>query len=143
MIPCTDFIPAYNEFFKLLAERGGPEAVTDFWEYFADRYLTNLRELVRARGLQGCWEYWSHTLTEEAADFCMELDEEAGVLSITLRRCPSKALLLEHPHIEPYPDYCKHCDLLYRRVLEPLGYTYEIDLSHCDEARCRITIRQG
>ena len=143
MIPCTDFIPAYSELFRYLDERGGPDGVTAFWEYVSDRFLTNLRELAAAQGLRGCWEYWSHTLEEEAADFTMELDEEAGEFSLVLHQCPSKARLLADPQVEPYPDYCRHCDVLYRRVLEPLGYTYEIDLSVAEQARCRIAVRRA
>lgn len=143
MIPCTDFVPAYSEFFRRLEERGGRQAVEAFWEYLADRFLTNLRELVAAQGLRGCWEYWRRSLTEEAADFVMELDEEAGEFSLTLRRCPSKSRLLTDCPLPPYPDYCRHCDLLYRRVLEPLGYQYEIDLSEVDQARCRVTVRRA
>lgn len=143
MIPCTDFIPAYSELFRLLEERGGPPAVAAFCEYLADRFLTNLRDLVAAEGLRGCWEYWRRALTEEAADFVMELDEEAGEFVLIIRRCPSKARLLADCPLPPYPDYCRHCDVLYRRVLEPLGYHYEIDLSETDRARCRITVRQA
>ena len=29
---------------------------------------------------------------------------------------------------------------LYRRVLEPLGYSCEVDLTHCKEARCNLVI---
>ena len=137
MISCTDFIPAYSELFRFLHERGGREAVEAFWASLSDRFLGNLRDLVTEHGLRGCWLYWSHTLNEEAADFTMELDEEAGRFRITMHRCPSKARLLACKHIEPYADYCRHCDALYRRVLEPLGYEYDIDLSECDRARCR------
>jgi len=142
MIPCTDFIPAYSELFKYLERRGGKEAVVDFWAYLSDNFLGNLKALVEEHGIRGCWLYWSHTLNEEAADFTMELDEEAGVFSITMHRCPSKGRLLEYSHIEPYRDYCGHCDLLYRRVLEPLGYEYDIDLSESDRARCRVVVRR-
>ncbi|OHB58897.1 MAG: hypothetical protein A2Y12_17605 [Planctomycetes bacterium GWF2_42_9] len=37
---------------------------------------------------------------------------------------------------------CEHCDLLYRRVLEPLGFEYNIDLSNCDNASCRLVLRK-
>jgi hypothetical protein len=140
MISCTDFIPAYSELFKYLERRGGKEAVIDFWNYLADTFLGNLRDLVAEHGLRGCWRYWSHTLNEEAADFTMTLDEEAGEFSITMHACPSKGRLLTSKHIEPYRDYCEHCDVLYRRVLEPLGYDCKIDLSKCDEARCRLAV---
>lgn len=141
MIPCTEFIPAYSELFKFLEDQGGREAVHDFWNHLSDTYLGNLRVLVEQNGIRGCWLYWSQTLNEEAADFTMELDEEAGELRTIMYHCPSKGRLLEYKHIEPYYDYCKHCDVLYRRVLEPLGYEYIFDDSECDKAKCSIIIR--
>ncbi len=99
------------------------------------------RRLVAKKGIRGCWDYWSHTLNEEAADFTMELDEEAGEFSITMHHCPSKGRLLQFEHIEPYRDYCEHCDVLYRRVLEPLGYEYIFDSLHSDQAKCKIAVR--
>ena len=142
MIPCTDFIPAYSEFFKYLEKRDGKAAVIDFWNYLSDNFLGNLKTLVEENGIRGCWMYWTHTLNEEAADFTMELDEEAREFSITMHHCPSKGRLLEYTHIEPYYDYCKHCDVLYRRVLEPLGFECILDMSEVDKARCKVVIRE-
>lgn len=141
MISCVDFIPAYSELFKFLERKGGKTAVLDFWNFLSDTYLTGLRNLVAAHGIRGCWQYWSQTLNEEAADFTMELDERAGEFRVAMNRCPSKGRLLALSRIEPYRDYCEHCDVLYRRVLEPLGYEYSIDLSQADKARCAVTIR--
>ena len=143
MIPCTEFIAAYSELFKFLEAKGGTAAVEDFWNYLADRFLTNLRSAVAEHGLRGCWLYWNHTLSEEAADFTMELDEEAGLFRIRMHHCPSMGRLLAWKHLEPYPDYCRHCDVLYRRVLEPLGFAYDIDLSRCREAKCTLTVKRG
>jgi predicted ArsR family transcriptional regulator len=140
MISCTDFIPAYSELFKFLEEKGGKEAVTEFWNHLSDTFLTNLRDLVSEHGIRGCWEYWSHTLNEEAADFTMELDEEEGKFSIVMHHCPSKGRLLELSHVEPYHDYCGHCVALYTRVLEPLGYHFDMDLSEVDQAKCSVVI---
>ncbi|MFH0964246.1 MAG: hypothetical protein V2A58_09570 [Planctomycetota bacterium] len=142
MISCTDFIPAYSELFRCLERLGGVPAVEDFWNYLSDNFLTNLKDLVEKNGIRGCWLYWSHTLNEEAADFTMELDEDAGEFRITMHRCPSKGRLLAAAHVEPYWDYCRHCDVLYRRVLEPLGYEYTLDLSHCDEAGCALVVKR-
>jgi hypothetical protein len=141
MIGCTDFIPAYSELFKTLEKLGGTQAVDEFWNYLADRFLTNLRDLVAAHGIRGCWQYWSCTLNEEAADFTMELDEDAGEFRILMHKCPSKGRLLDCRHLEPYHDYCRHCNVLYRRVLEPLGYEYIFDGAGCDQARCALTVR--
>ncbi len=142
MIGCTEFIPAYSELFRSLQQLGGETAVRGFWDYLSETYLTRLRDQVAEHGLHGCWLYWSHALNEEAADFTMELDEDAGLFRITMHHCPSKGRLLAASHFEPYDDYCRHCDVLYRNVLEPLGYEYSIDLSRCAEAACTVTVRQ-
>jgi len=142
VISCTDFIPAYSELFNYLEVRGGREAVVGFWNYLSDNFLANLKRLVEEHGIRGCWLYWSHTLNEEAADFTMELDEGAGEFRVLMHRCPSNARLLECRHIEPYHDYCGHCDVLYRRILEPLGYEYILDMSRCNEAACSLTVRE-
>ena len=142
MIPCNDFIPAYSELFKFLEDRGGKDAVYDFWHYLSDNFLGNLRSLVQEHGIRGCWLYWSHTLNEEAADFSLELDEEQGEFKIDMLHCPSKGRLLEYKHFEPYDDYCLHCDVIYRRVLEPLGYECNADMSRCDKARCALFIKR-
>jgi hypothetical protein len=141
VIPCTDFIPAYSELFRFIEERDGHDAVVEFWEYLSDNFLDNLRELVQAHGLRGCWMYWSHTLNEEAADFTMSIDDEAGEFRIDMHHCPSKGRLLELDHVEPYHDYCGHCDVLYRRVLEPLGFECVADLSECEQAKCSFLVR--
>lgn len=141
MISCTEFIPAYSELFKFIEQKKDKAAVVDFWNYLSDIFLTNLKNLVAVNGIRGCWIYWSKTLKEEVADFTMELDENIGEFSITMHHCPSKGRLLESKHIEPYHDYCEHCDLLYRRVLEPLGLKYELNRSQTDHARCRLSVK--
>ena len=140
MISCTEFIPAYSEMFKFIERRGGVAAVEGFWEYLSDEFLGNLRELVKEHGLRGCWMYWSHTLNEEAADFTMTIDDEAGVFEIIMHHCPSMGRLLQLDHVEPYHDYCRHCAVIYPRVLEPLGYKCTADLSQCKKARCKLTL---
>jgi hypothetical protein len=142
MISCTEFIPAYSELFKYLHAKGGKAAVQDFWAYLSDHFLTNLKDEVERNGLRGCWNYWSQTLNEEAADFSMTLDEDVGEFRIDMHHCPSKGRLLELKHIEPYADYCEHCDALYRRVLEPLGFDYTLDMSQCDKAACSLIVRR-
>jgi hypothetical protein len=51
---------------------------------------------------------------------------------------------LKLKHFKAYPDYCGHCDVLYRRVLEPLGYDVYLDMSGCDRATCHFyVLRKG
>ena len=143
MISCTEFIPAYSELFKYIEHKADKTAVVEFWNYLSDVFLSNLKDLVVENGIQGCWIYWSKTLEEEAADFTMELNEEAGEFSITMHHCPSKGRLLEYKHIGPYHDYCEHCDVLYRRVLGPLGFKYGLDRSQTDQASCRLSVKSN
>jgi hypothetical protein len=143
MISCTEFIPAYSELFKFLDKTGSEAAVMEFWKHLSDSFLGNLRDLAAQKSLAGCFEYWSHTLSEEAADFKMTLDEKEGFFRIEMRYCPSKGRLIEMEHIKPYEFYCEHCDLLYRRVLEPLGFKYHIDLSQADHAKCVLTVTKA
>ena len=93
---------------------------------------------VEKDGIEGCYNYWAKSLSEEAADFRMTLDGDT--FTIEMFHCPSKGRLLDCKRITPYPDYCKHCDLLYRRVVEPLGLDYDYDMSEVDHARCKLTI---
>ena len=140
MISCTEFIPAYNELFKFLDKKGGKKAVVRFWESLSDAFLDNLRDLAASKGLAGCFEYWSGTLTEEAADFRMTLDEQNGVFEIQMRHCPSMGRLLETEHIEPYKYYCELCDVLYRRVLEPLGFNCDVDMTREKLGICKLIV---
>ena len=142
MISCTEFIPAYSELFRFIQAREGHEGVRKYWENISDLYVwPRLGTLVLQHGIRGCYEYWSHSLNEEAADFLMTLDEDAGIFTLEMRACPSKGMLLALAHMEPYPFYCSHCDLLYRRVLEKLGYIYEFTLPKEGKASCRLTVQ--
>jgi len=141
MISCTQFIPAYSEAFKFLQQKGGKAQVIAFWEHLSDTYLKDsLKKYVLEKGLEGCYEYWEKTLNEEAADFKITLDEENNTFEIKMNHCPSKGMLNNLKYMKPYEDYCEHCDLLYRRVVEPLGFTYNIDLSKTKQAKCTLVI---
>lgn len=140
MIPCDEFIPAYSELFKFLEKKGGEKEVADYWEYLAENAIPELAAAVEKKGIRGCFDYWSKTLNEEAADFTMTLDEKNQVFTIEMFRCPSKGRLLQPDSPEPYRNYCGHCDVLYRRVLEKLGFHYEYDLSRTDVAACSLRV---
>jgi len=143
MISCTEFIPAYSEGFKFLEKKGGKKEVDEFWEYLSDLYLLDsLKKLVEEHGLEGCFIYWEKALNEEAADFKMTLDEEKEMFRIDMFKCPSKGLLINMNYMKPYHDYCEHCPALYSRVLEPMGYEFNMDMSKIDKAKCNLTVRK-
>ena len=71
----------------------------------------------------------------------MTFDPENDTFEILMRHCPSKGQLLEFEHLEPYEFYCEHCQVLYERVVSPLGYDFVVDMSNCDKAACKCTVR--
>lgn len=144
MISCKDFIPAYSEFFKFLEKEHGFEEVLRFWEslFVPDGKGIPLVNFVAKSGIRGCFDYWAHSLNEEAADFTMYLNEKRGFFRIVMHHCPSKGRLLEQKAetgVEPYAHYCLHCDY-YRSAVEMHGLKYLYDFTGVDHAACSILI---
>jgi len=147
MISCTEFIPLYSEFFKYLEKRGGPEAVMAYWIHISDTSIgnkTNPNSLAskceKYGGFDGAIAYWAHTLKEEACDVLRIYDYKNRFTYSHMRHCPSRGMLNALEHVEPYHNYCDHCNVLYARVLEPYGVCCQRDNSKIDRAECR-TIR--
>ena len=144
MISCTEFIPCYSELFSYLEETRGRDEVDRFWEYLFRPTGEGipLINFVKREGLHGCWSYWKGSLNEEAADFTMYLNERRGFYLLEMHRCPSKGRLLELKEeigIEPYRDYCLHCDS-YRAAIEKVGLKYIYNFNGTDRAACSILI---
>lgn len=140
MISCTDFIGSYSELFTYLEDHYGHDEVKRFWTYLfePDGKGIPLIHFVREKGLRGCWEYWSGTLKEEAADVDMYLNEKQGWIFSTMLYCPSKGRLLElkkTTDIIPYYDYCGHCDY-YRSAFEKVGLRWIRNHINVDQASC-------
>ncbi len=143
MISCTEFIPLYSEFFKYLDKRGGHDAVMQYWYYISDYSIgdkTNPNSLAsfieRDGPFLGAVHYWDHTLTEEACDLVKIVDEKNQVMWDHMRHCPSRGMLNALQHVEPYYDYCGHCNVIYARVLNKYGMEYEMDHSCIANAEC-------
>jgi len=144
MISCTEFIPCYSELFSYLEETRGRDEVDRFWEYLFRPTGEGipLINFVKREGLRGCWSYWKGSLNEEAADFTMYLNEKRGFYLLEMHRCPSKGRLLELKEeigIEPYRDYCLHCDS-YRVAIEKVGLKYIYNFKGTDRAACSILV---
>ena len=139
MVSCTEFIPMYSELFKYIDRKGGGhDAVVRYWEWVGEKYLRfNLEPLLREKGMDGAWEYWTRSLSEEACDVKYVYDQEHKELVNHMRHCPSKGHLLEYDWMEPSYDYCGHCSVLYKKTLEDNGITTIRDHSGVDHAECR------
>ena len=144
MISCTEFIPLYSEFFKYLEAKGGHDAVLEYWYYISDNSIgdkTNPNSLAAKcelyGGFEGAKAYWGHTLTEEACDLLQINDNKNRFKFSHMRHCPSRGMLNELKHVEPYYDYCEHCNVIYDRVLKNYGVDYIRDNSGIANAECR------
>lgn len=145
MISCTEFIPLYSEFFKFLEKKGGHDAVLTYWHYISDRSLgnkTNPNSLISFierdpdGPFEGALKYWDHTLTEEACDVIKIKDFGKKRCFTHMRHCPSRGRLNDMQHIEPYYDYCGHCNVIYQRVLEKYGVVFKMDHARIANAEC-------
>jgi len=136
MISCTEFILAYNELFKFLHEKYGKDSVIDFWEYISDNFLQNLENLVREKGIAGMAEYWTHTLTEEKAEYQMSVGENC--FEIYMKKCPSVGLLNKSKAVK-YPHYCEHC-ILYKKIIEKYGFAYEENIIDKERGICLLKV---
>lgn len=143
MISCTEFIPLYSEFFKFLDEQGGHDAVVRYWEHISDYSIgdkTNPYSLAsyleREGGLDGAWAYWNRSLSEEACDVLRIYNKDEQYIYSEMRQCPSRGMLNALGHIEPYYDYCEHCNVIYKRVLEQHGIMSKSDRSQVEHAKC-------
>lgn len=144
MISCTEFIPSYSELFTYLEEKHGRDEVDRFWKYLfePDGKGIPLIGFVEREGIRGCFSYWKGTLNEEAADFTMYLNEKRGFFYNVMHKCPSKGRLLQLKDeigIEPYHDYCLHCDS-YRAAAEKVGLKYIYNFRGQEEAACSMLI---
>ena len=142
MISCTEFIPSYSELFTYLED--GRDEVDRFWNYLFEPDGTGIPLIgfIEREGIKGCWSYWKGTLNEEAADFTMYLNEKRGFYHNVMHWCPSKGRLLklkDEIGIEPYHDYCLHCDL-YRLAAEKCGLKYIYNFTGTDKAACSMLI---
>ena len=140
MISCTEFIPLYNELFKYLESKGGKSEVNTYWEYVSDTYVADLLgKEVSEKGIKGCFDYWSKSLSEEACDLRIVYDPDEQSFLIDMRQCPSRGMLNSLKHTEQYHDYCGHCVVLYERQLKKYGISCEeFDMSRICNAQCRI-----
>ena len=144
MISCTEFIPAYSELFSYLDEKYGRAEVDAFWDYLFEPTGDGipLINFVKKEGIRGCYSYWAGTLNEEAASFTMYFNEKRGYYQEVMHKCPSKGRLLalkDEIGIEPYKDYCLHCDC-YRAAIEKVGLKYIYNFAGTDHASCSMLI---
>ena len=128
------FVRFYNETFKFIEEHCGYGKLEAYWIKIAPILLYDLKLLAEAKGIWGCGEYWANVLREEGAVHKQRCWR--NLLEIEITDCPALEAL-----DNPCKHYCDHCDVMYRAILEPLGFEYKIDFNR--KGQCTIFIRKG
>ena len=139
MISCTEYIPAYSELFKFMDRRSGRQAVYDYWARFFDPKEFPLGRQVARSGLKGCFDYWEVIFSEEACDSTMIYNEAEGWLTMCMHACPSKGRFQKLGYLEPFDEYCRHCDG-YDAIVAAYGLKRYTDYRGTDRAACRMLI---
>lgn len=140
MISARDFVLSYSEWFFYIADHYGDEAVEDLWAAISDEFLVWLRELIEEKGFDGMAEHWSRTLKEELAD--CDIICENNEFRIKMHSCPSVGMIRDARHIKKYPKYCKHCEVLYGRIIEDYGFAFRIDYIDTEKGICEIIVKK-
>ena len=129
MIGSYDFCGHYEFTFSWIDERGGIEAVREYWnKAISVDAQRHVRELITREGIAGMKKYWDHTLVEEAADHSFTSDEAR--FRIDMHACPSKGFLLRND-LEQYADYCDHCIGWIGPLMRDAGFTVDHEHDHC------------
>lgn len=136
MISCTEFIPAYSELFKFIDQKSGRQAVYDFWNWLFQPEKSPLNDLLAQYGMMGIWKNWYVVYTEEACDNTMIHNEREGWHASCMHSCPSKGRFAKLGYMEPFDEYCKHCEC-YDITFKKYGIQSVGDSRGEDRASCR------
>ena len=136
MISCTEFIPAYSELFKFIDQKSGRQAVYDYWTWLFQPEKSPLNDLLAEYGMLGLWKNWYVVYTEEACDNTMIQNLREGWHASCMHSCPSKGRFDKLGYMEPFDEYCKHCEC-YDITFKKYGIQSVGDSRGEDRASCR------
>ncbi len=122
MLGCYDFCGHYDWTFRWIRQRGGQEALLDYWrEAIMGDSQVHAATTIAAKGLAGMAEYWGHTLAEEAPSGGYQAGVQGDRFVIEMTDCPSRGFLLRNG-IEFSGDYCNHCIGWIGPMMQSAGY---------------------
>jgi len=131
MLGVQDFIGYYDWTFEYVRRKYGEEALREYWgkAIAFDSQQHALRRF-KEKGLDGMYEYWSHTLEMEKAGYTMTRGE--NYLRTDMFACPSKGFLIKHG-LEAYHDYCEHCTGWVIPLMEKVGFLVDHEHNHAGQ----------
>lgn len=136
MIPSDHFTRFYNEVFKFL-ESQGEEALEAYFLEISKNQERHILDLIRTKGLQGMYEYWSVIEEEENCDMDLVIDEDH--IELTMNKCPSLSKVMDND-AAPMGRYCDHCAGWVGPIMDKTGYHLVYDVISRTEPRCVMRV---
>ncbi|MBN9332399.1 hypothetical protein [Devosia sp.] len=136
MIPSDHFTRFYNEVFKFL-ESKGQEDLELYWLEISKNQEKHILDLIKTKGLQGMYEYWSVIEEEENCDLDLTVDDDH--LELHMHGCPSLAKVMDND-AAPMTRYCDHCAGWIGPIMDKTGYHLVYDAISRTEPRCVMRI---
>ena len=67
---------------------------------------------------------------------------ENNYFEIDMKGCPSRGMINKLSYMQPYTDYCEHCDVLYSRVAKKYGIEIIGEYDNVDKACCKFIAKR-
>lgn len=136
MIPSDHFTRFYNEVFKFLEGRGEADVEAYFLE-ISKNQEKHILDLIRSKGFEGMYQYWSVIREEENCELDLGYDEDKFELRMHL--CPSLTKAKDND-AEPWARYCDHCAGWIGPIMDKTGYHLVYDVIDRNKPQCVVRI---
>lgn len=136
MIPSDHFTRFYNEVFKFL-ETQGEAALEDYFLEISKNQEKHILHLIREKGFEGMYQYWSVIRDEENCELDLGYDEDKFELRMHL--CPSLTKAKDND-AEPFGRYCDHCAGWIGPIMDKTGYHLVYDVIDRNKPQCVMRI---
>lgn len=125
----------YNLLFKMAEEDYGYSELEKMWETMA-LTLNELNTLVSKKQIDGCLEYWKPKV-EKWKDATIRQAPNSKMIVMTIPECPAMKAI-----DNPSQVYCKHCEVMYNKILRPYNIRFRTLKLNKDNKGCLTVIEQ-
>lgn len=136
MIPSDHFTRFYNEVFKFVAGKGEADVEAYFLEISRNQEK-HILDLIREKGFEGMYQYWSVIRDEENCELDLGYDEDKFELRMHL--CPSLTKAKDND-AKTWERYCDHCAGWIGPIMDKTGYHLVYDVIDRNKPQCVMRI---
>lgn len=126
MIPLSagDFYFAYNATWEFLHDKGGKDALVQYWRDVGKGYYSYLTERFTEGGLPAVRDYWAEFFADEPGTE-IEITSTGDEVLLDITVCPA-IRWLRNAGREIVPYYCDHCRHVSEAICEGTGISFEL-----------------